>query len=62
MTIHFITAEIDRQESLATIPQVVEAELQKQGQPLRWAITWANEKKLHVEAVVTTESEPAIIA
>lgn len=57
MTTHFITAEIDQQESLVKIHQAVEAELKKQGEPLRWAITYADTQKIHVEAVVTVVSE-----
>lgn len=57
MTTHFITAEIDQQESPVKIHQAVEAELQKQGEPLRWAITHVDTQKIYVEAVVTVTSE-----
>ncbi|AFY50573.1 hypothetical protein Nos7524_4845 [Nostoc sp. PCC 7524] len=56
MTTHFITAEIDLQETPTELQQVIEAELQKQGEPLRWAITAVDSdaEKATVEAVVTT--------
>ncbi len=55
MTTHFITAEIDLQESPTQLNQAIEAELKKQGEPLRWAITEVDtdQKKAKVEAVVT---------
>ena len=55
MTTHFITAEIDLTENPAELPQKVEAELQKRGEPLRWAIAEVDEatKTAKVEAVVT---------
>ncbi|YAF97603.1 MAG: hypothetical protein AB3A66_08075 [Nodularia sp. CChRGM 3473] len=58
MTTHFITAEIDLQETPTELQQVIEAELKKQGEPLRWAITSVDEAqaKAIVEAVVTVES------
>ena len=57
MTTHFITAEIDLQETPAELHQAIEAELQKQGEPLRWAVTSvdADQQKAVVEAVVTLE-------
>ncbi len=59
MTTHFITAEIDLQESPLELNQAIEAELQKRGEPLRWAITSvdAQQQKVSVEAVVTVESD-----
>lgn len=59
MTTHFITAEIDWQESPVQLHQAIEAELQKRGEPLRWAVTSvdAEGQKVQVEAVVTVESE-----
>ncbi|MEH2313655.1 MAG: hypothetical protein V7K18_19005 [Nostoc sp.] len=56
MTTHFITAEIDLQETPAELLEVIETELKKQGEPLRWAITSvdADKQKATVEAVVTT--------
>jgi len=61
MTTHFITAEIERQESPVKTHQAIEAELQKQGEPLRWAVTRAEDQRLHVEAVVI-RSEPVASA
>lgn len=59
MTTHFITAEIDLQESPVKLHQEIEAELQKQGEPLRWAITNVDnqQQKVQVEAVVTLSEE-----
>ena len=56
MTTHFITAEVDLQETPTELEKAIEAELQKQGEPLRWAITSVDEaqQKVGVEAVVTT--------
>lgn len=55
MTTHFIEAEIDLTENPAELPKKVEAELQKRGEPLRWAIAEVDEtqKTAKVEAVVT---------
>lgn len=56
MTTHFITAEIDLQESPQQLQQAIEAELEKRGEPLRWAVTEVDEEaqKAQIEAVVTT--------
>ncbi len=61
MTTHFITAEIDLKETPAQLQQEIEAELQKRGEPLRWAITSvdADRQKAQVEAIVTVESDSA---
>jgi hypothetical protein len=55
MTTHFISAEIDLTTNPAELPQKVEAELQKRGEPLRWAIAAVDETKqtARVEAVIT---------
>lgn len=55
MTTHFITAEIDLQESPVKLQQEIEAELEKRGEPLRWAITAidAEKQKAQIEAIVT---------
>ena len=55
MTTHFITAEIDLQESPVKLHQEIEAELEKRGEPLRWAVTGVDldKEKVTVEAVVT---------
>jgi len=58
MTTHFIAAEIDLQDSPGQLHQEVESELQKRGNPLRWAVTAVDEDqhKAHVEAIVTSTS------
>jgi hypothetical protein len=55
MTTHFITAEINLNESPAKLNQEIEAELKKRGEPLRWAVTNvdAKQQKATVEAIVT---------
>ncbi len=59
MTTRFITAEIDLQENPAQLQQEIAAELAKQGEPLRWAISEVDreQEKVTVEAIVT-ELEP----
>ena len=59
MTTHFITAEIDLTASPAQLPQAIEAELEKRGEPLRWAIAQVDteKQKVLVEAVVTDDGE-----
>jgi hypothetical protein len=54
MTTHFITAEVNLQETPTQLQQEIEAELQKQGEPLRWAITRVDiqRQKAQVEAIV----------
>lgn len=54
MTTHFINAEIDLQESPNKLNQEIEKELEKRGEPLRWAVTKVDTEtqKVHVEAVV----------
>jgi hypothetical protein len=61
MTTHFITAEIDLQETPVQLQQAIEAELQKRGEPLRWAVTRvdADRQKAQVEAVVTVDADSA---
>lgn len=61
MTTHFITAEIDLQDSPQQLHRAIEAELQQRGEPLRWAVTQVNTEtqKAEVEAVVTvSENSP----
>ncbi len=55
MTTHFITAEIDLQASPLEMTRAIATELQKRGEPLRWAITDVNvaTQTATVEAVVT---------
>jgi hypothetical protein len=54
MTTHFITAEIELQETPTELEKAITAELEKQGEPLRWAITDVDEEEqtATVEAVV----------
>ncbi|WP_250123932.1 hypothetical protein [Chroococcidiopsis sp. CCMEE 29] len=55
MITHFITAEIDLQATPAQLHHAIEDELQKQGEPLRWAVTYVDieRQKATIEAVVT---------
>jgi hypothetical protein len=55
MTTHFITAEIDLTENPRQLQQAIEKELQRRGEPLRWAIakTDRDRQKVLVEAIVT---------
>jgi hypothetical protein len=55
MPTHFITAEIDLEASPAALNTAITAELQKRGEPLRWAITTVEAGKAQLEAVVTTQ-------
>ncbi len=57
MTTHFITAEIDLQETPLQLQQEIESQLEKEGKPLRWAVTQVNKEKqtATVEAIVTKE-------
>ncbi len=58
MTTHFIAAEIDLTENPAELPQQVEAELKKRGEPLRWAISEVDPvaRTAKVEAVIIDQS------
>ena len=57
MTTHFITAEINLQETPLQLHQEIESQLEKEGKPLRWAVTQVNKEKqtATVEAIVTKE-------
>ncbi len=59
MTTHFVTAEIDFQETPAQLQSQIDAQLRLLGEPLRWAITSIDiqRQQVIVEAVVTLESE-----
>ncbi|NET56088.1 MAG: hypothetical protein F6K47_07910 [Symploca sp. SIO2E6] len=59
MTTHFITTEIDLQESPTQLHQEIEAQLQKQGEPLRWSVTAVDtqQQKAQVEAIVIVEDQ-----
>ena len=58
MTTHFITAEIDLQETPIQLQQEIEANLEREGEPLRWAVTSVDKDKqtATVEAIVTKEN------
>ena len=58
MTTHFITAEIDLKETPLKLSQEIESQLEREGEPLRWAITKVDKEKqtATVEAVVTKEN------
>jgi hypothetical protein len=64
MTTHFITAEIDLQESPEELRRAIATELCQQGEPLRWAITLVNRERqtAQVEAVVTVDSVDSKVA
>ena len=55
MTTHFITAEVDLQKTPIKLKEEIEKNLQKEGEPLRWAITNVDKEKqkAQVEAIVT---------
>lgn len=57
MMTHFVAAEIDLKPSIAQLQQDIEAELQRRGEPLRWAVVRVDEprRKVCIEAVVTVE-------
>ncbi|MBE9044225.1 hypothetical protein IQ255_07395 [Pleurocapsales cyanobacterium LEGE 10410] len=58
MTTHFITAEIDLQETPVQLQQEIEAKLEQEGEPLRWAVTQVDKEQqtATVEAIVTKEN------
>jgi hypothetical protein len=58
LTTHFITLDIALTVPTSDLVAVVETELRRQGEPLRWAITQVNSatQTATVEAVVTTAS------
>ena len=58
MTTHFITAEINLQETTLKLGQEIESQLKQEGEPLRWAVTKIDQEKqtATVEAIVTKEN------
>lgn len=58
MTTHFITAEIELQETPLELHQEIESQLEKEGEPLRWAVTKVNKEQqtATVEAIVTKDN------
>lgn len=61
MKTQFITAEIDLQETPQKMQELIEQELQKQGEALRWAITSVDiqRQKAQIEAIVTISDSAA---
>lgn len=59
MATHFVTFEVNLRASAAELHQSIVTELQRWGQPLRWAITAVdpNRQIASIEAVVTTPTE-----
>ena len=59
MTTHFITAEINLQETPLKLSQSIESQLKQEGEPLRWAVTSVDKDKqtATVEAIVTKEEQ-----
>lgn len=55
MITHFITLEVDLQDSIAATHCSIATVLVQQGEPLRWAITAVDRdrQKVTVEAVIT---------
>ena len=58
MTTHFITAEINLQETPVKLTEEIKSKLEQAGEPLRWAVTAIDKEKqtATVEAVVTKEN------
>lgn len=56
MKTHFINLKIDLKQNHHSLSQQIEAELQKTGEPLRWAITKIDTQTQTalIEAIVTT--------
>lgn len=59
MTTHFITAEIDLEETSADLQAQIDETLRQQGEPLRWAVTDVTNNIATVEAVVVKPQESA---
>jgi hypothetical protein len=57
MVTQLIAIEVDLVASAADLQRAIVLGLQKWGEPLRWAVTAVDpeQRKVHVEAVVTTE-------
>ncbi len=58
MTTHFITAEINLQETNLKLSSEIESKLKQEGEPLRWAVTKVDQEQqtATVEAIVTREN------
>ena len=59
MTTHFITAEIDLQSTPLQLSREIESQLEREGEPLRWAVTKVDKEQqtATVEAIVTKERD-----
>jgi hypothetical protein len=57
MVTQFITVEINLKNLNIPLQNTIEAQLQIQGEPLRWAVTAVNEGIAQVEAVVLQKIE-----
>ncbi|MGE5656045.1 MAG: hypothetical protein ACM37W_05470 [Actinomycetota bacterium] len=59
MTTHFISAEVDLQDTTEQLHQAIQVELEKQGEPLRWAVTDVDvdRQKALVEGFVLVAAE-----
>jgi hypothetical protein len=56
MQTRLITLSVPLQASPQALRQAIEAELSRQGKPLRWAVTAVEGTRAQVEAVVTVEA------
>jgi hypothetical protein len=63
MTTHFISAEVDLHDTAEELHSAIEIELQKHGEPLRWAVTDVDvdRQKAVVEGYVLVEASPATV-
>lgn len=61
ITTHFVTAEVELQDTADAMQQAIEAELRQWGEPLRWAIVAVDAvgQTAQVEAVVIQGTVPA---
>jgi hypothetical protein len=68
MTTHFITAEVNLNETNMDLQdadswcEAIAAQLKTQGEPLRWAVTAVDEGVAQVEAVVLQDAETQSVA
>jgi hypothetical protein len=68
MTTHFITAEVNLNETSTDLQdadswcEAIATQLKTQGEPLRWAITAVDEGVAQVEAVVLQDAESQPVA
>jgi hypothetical protein len=57
MVTQFLTLETDTTNLSSPLRHTVEAQLKRQGEPLRWAITAASAANVRVEAVILQGEE-----